>query len=518
MENLESTLDGLWKFAVELCDEIRHYPPDAIVALMHSGWIPVFCGKVLWEMTSNIPFPPIVRTNFGAEKARIFDETKNPYQVWTQFLGWHEPEESIAYHLTWVANQSMWVDELKAQFHEQVGARKPVRILIGDDFTFEGKSVLALTGLISALYPAAEVRCMDAKMDWKNGLLREWISDQHPEFYETEIFGAPESGGYYNDLTQHAIQMTLGTQDIDPISLRWQSIPKDGETLLALSEHLPVEEWLKLPQYVEQKIRENFIARAGEYVPAEKPKKRSFLQVKQEARIIREFFRHGAVNLRHYCRVFEWTPAQGRRILQHMVEEDYLIIEKRGGENYYLLSPSKSNEYWEKRPLMDIYWAIPGKLMVGEFPGFTGGDNERECVDWALEQGVTFFLDLANIDDYKPEDLYGRVLPAAAAEKGIQIERRLISTYPKRLPKPSQISMILDVIDDAIQRGHVVYVHDMNTREVSELIAGCYLVRAGQTGAQALELLATSRATTFANWKHSPATERARKVVRDWKE
>jgi hypothetical protein len=79
MENLESTLDGLWKFAIELCDEIRHYPPDAIVALMHSGWTPVFSGKVLWEMTSDIPFPPIVRTNFGTEKAQIYDETKNPY-------------------------------------------------------------------------------------------------------------------------------------------------------------------------------------------------------------------------------------------------------------------------------------------------------------------------------------------------------------------------------------------------------------------------------------------------------
>ena len=123
MENLESTLDGLWKFAVKLCDEIRHYPPDAIVALMHSGWIPVFSDKVLWEMISDIQFPPVVCTNFGTEKARIYDETKNPYQVWTQFFGWHEPQESIAYHLTWVANQSSWVDELKAQFHG-FGAQK----------------------------------------------------------------------------------------------------------------------------------------------------------------------------------------------------------------------------------------------------------------------------------------------------------------------------------------------------------------------------------------------------------
>lgn len=517
MEISESTLDGLWKFAVELCDEIRHYPPDVIVALMHSGWIPVFAGKTLWELTCDVPFPPIVRTNFGKEKARIFGETPNPYQVWTQFLGWHEPEESIAYHLTWVANQSTWVAELKAQFHEQIADRMPARVLIGDDFTFEGKSVLAMTGLLGALYPAAEVRHIDAKMDWKNGLLREWISEQHPEFYETEIFGAPESGGYYNDLTQDAIQMTLGTEDIDAASLQWQTISEDSEVLRALSEHLPAEEWLKLPQYVEQKIRENFAARVGEYIPAELLKKRAFLQVNQEARIIREFFRHGAVNLRHYCRVFEWTPAHGRRILRHMVEEDYLIIEKRGGENYYLLSPSRSNEYWEKRPIMDTYWALPGKLMVGEFPGFTGGGNERECVDWALEQGVTFFLDLSKIDDYEPEDKYGRVLPTAAAEKGIRVERRLIPTYPKRLPKSSQISMILDVIDDAIQRGHVVYVHDMNTREAAELIAGCYLVRVGQTGEQALESLAQIRRTTFANWKHSPATERARKVVKYWK-
>ncbi len=156
--------------------------------------------------------------------------------------------------------------------------------------------------------------------------------------------------------------------------------------------------------------------------------------------------------------------------------------------------------------------------MVGEFPGFTGGDNVRECVEWALEQGVNFFLDLASKDHHKPNDLYGNMLRIVAEEKGMQVEHHEISTYPKRLLKLSQIPIILDVLDEAIQKGHSVYIHDLYQREVAELITGCYLVRQGQTGEQALETLSKIRATTFDYWKRSPATERARRIVRNWKD
>ena len=57
-------------------------------------------------------------------------------------------------------------------------------------------------------------------------------------------------------------------------------------------------------------------------------------------------------------------------------------------------------------------------------------------------------------------------------------------------PKPAQVESILDTIDTAIAAGRRVYVHCWGGIGRTGTIVGCYLVRHGLTGDQALAEIA----------------------------
>jgi hypothetical protein len=342
MENENNFFDLLGKFAGRLCDEIHNNPPDVIVVFMHSGWLPAFAGKILWEYISDTPFPPIVRTNFGTEKIIFFEQTKCPYQVTKKFIGQFDEFEAMACYMAWVENQHRWVDELRAQFHEQIGNLRPKRILACDIFVHESKTFLSITALLNAIYPEAEIRYIDANIDSNAEGLKFWIQDKHPELPMEDIFAIKvEKGFYYKKSTRCAIQVSLGTEDIEPISLRWKDINIDSALIKDLPPELPAEEWLSVPQYLHEKIKENIHAKAGEYL-AQKEQRQTSFRMYQQVLIMREIFRNREpVSTGQYCRIFGWTRHQGLSILRDMVKKEFLKVEKRGRENYYSIYKDK---------------------------------------------------------------------------------------------------------------------------------------------------------------------------------
>ena len=71
----------------------------------------------------------------------------------------------------------------------------------------------------------------------------------------------------------------------------------------------------------------------------------------------------------------------------------------------------------------------------------------------------------------------------------------------------------LDAIDEAIESGETVYVHCFGGIGRTGTVVGCYLVRHGMTGVEALDQIAQLRQGTPEGWQVSPETEEQREMV-----
>ena len=83
-------------------------------------------------------------------------------------------------------------------------------------------------------------------------------------------------------------------------------------------------------------------------------------------------------------------------------------------------------------------------------------------------------------------------------------------------PTQEEMAGILDTIDAALDAGHTVYVHCYGGIGRTGTVIGCYLVRHGMSGEEALEEIAGLRQGTPDGWKRSPETEPQRQMVQNW--
>lgn len=156
---------------------------------------------------------------------------------------------------------------------------------------------------------------------------------------------------------------------------------------------------------------------------------------------------------------------------------------------------------------------IPGRLLAGEYPGAQADAEARRKLRLFLDAGITFFLDLTEPGELVP---YASLLQEEAAARRIAVEHHRMPIPDLGTPAPAEVMRILDTIDAAIQAGHRVYVHCWGGIGRTGTIIGCYLVRHGMTGLQALAELARLRQGTPDAWRASPETPEQRARVRDW--
>ena len=161
----------------------------------------------------------------------------------------------------------------------------------------------------------------------------------------------------------------------------------------------------------------------------------------------------------------------------------------------------------------ETYWVSPGRLMAGEYPGSVDGEDARPKLRRLLQDGVSVFLDLTEEGELAP------YLDTLAAEAD------RISATPEYLRRPVQdwgtptaklMSTILDDIDAAVEADKVVYAHCMAGLGRTGVVVGCYLVRHGMTGAEALDEIPRLRADITGGAMTSPYTEAQRNMVRGW--
>ncbi len=160
--------------------------------------------------------------------------------------------------------------------------------------------------------------------------------------------------------------------------------------------------------------------------------------------------------------------------------------------------------------LRGSYWVQPGRLLAGPYPGAWGEDLAQRKARELLAAGITTIIDLTESDEHHA---YLPRLNSAAEQQGRTVEHHRFPIPDMDVPLPSQMVRILDTIDTALAEGQVVYVHCMGGIGRTGTVIGCFLVRHGQTGTEALQTIAQLRG----GLTESPETEPQRLMVRTWK-
>jgi hypothetical protein len=169
------------------------------------------------------------------------------------------------------------------------------------------------------------------------------------------------------------------------------------------------------------------------------------------------------------------------------------------------------------RPLPESYWVLPGRLLAGEYPGAYDDESTRKRLDVFLEAGFDTFIDLTQPDELVP---YAGLLSEQARAYGVKTAYYRFPIGDFGLPTVEQMNALLHTIDEALDGRRTIYLHCWGGIGRTGTTVGCYLVRHGRAGSEALAQLATW-------WKgvpksryhpHSPENSRQMDFVLHWAE
>ena len=167
------------------------------------------------------------------------------------------------------------------------------------------------------------------------------------------------------------------------------------------------------------------------------------------------------------------------------------------------------------RPIPESYWVQPDHFLAGEYPGGPNEDRTRLRIDALIEAGFDTFIDLTRPDENLP---YERLLQEESNLYGAEITYRRFPIGDFGLPTPARMNLILDSIDKSLQAGRKVYLHCWGGIGRTGTTVGCYLVRKGKTGEEALEQLsAWWRGVPKSRYHpHTPETLQQMEFIRTW--
>ena len=140
------------------------------------------------------------------------------------------------------------------------------------------------------------------------------------------------------------------------------------------------------------------------------------------------------------------------------------------------------------RPSPNSYWIIPGRFAAGEYPGAFESGEAATKVKALLNAGINHFIDLTGPRDHL--NPYAEIAEQEARRLGLTVGHERHPIVDESVPSLEQMSRTLDAIDDAMSAGKSVYVHCWGGVGRTGTVVGCWLVRQGRTGDEALRQLA----------------------------
>jgi hypothetical protein len=169
------------------------------------------------------------------------------------------------------------------------------------------------------------------------------------------------------------------------------------------------------------------------------------------------------------------------------------------------------------RPIPESYWVKPGYLLAGEYPGQANDELTRRRIDAFIAAGFDMFIDLTNPNETLP---YQKILLNEAKIYEVEVTHHRFPIEDFGLPTPPQMNLILDTIEASLQGGHKIYLHCWGGIGRTGTTVGCYLVRYGMNGTDALYQLSTWwRGVPKSRYHpHSPETLEQMDFIRRWAE
>jgi hypothetical protein len=169
------------------------------------------------------------------------------------------------------------------------------------------------------------------------------------------------------------------------------------------------------------------------------------------------------------------------------------------------------------RPIPESYWVEPGRFLAGEYPAAVYAGRARERLNNLLESGINTFIDLTF-----PNELpsYLSLLQEQASLLNIEVQYNRFSILDRNVPIRRIMTGILNAIDNTLVNGRNVYLHCWGGIGRTGTTVGCYLVRHGLTGQQALAQLATwwQEVPKSAYYHRCPETDQQVDFILNWDE
>jgi protein-tyrosine phosphatase len=170
------------------------------------------------------------------------------------------------------------------------------------------------------------------------------------------------------------------------------------------------------------------------------------------------------------------------------------------------------------KPIPESYWVVPGYFLAGGYP-ISSPDQAvvRQCLAAFLDAGFNAFFDLTRAGElpaYLPD------LQEEAARYGVSVNYQRINIQDRGVPLHEQMATLLDAIDATLASGRKVYLHCWGGIGRTGMTVGCWLVRHGLTGGQALirlnELYRTAEQSGL--FPRSPETDAQVNFILNWTE
>ena len=222
------------------------------------------------------------------------------------------------------------------------------------------------------------------------------------------------------------------------------------------------------------------------------------------SRLLADYRRDGEEALRHLdAEVDPLDEGRGRIAAADPHGTDPATVEARK-----LLAELEAALAAAPHPLGDSYWVVPGHLLAGEYPGARDDPQARRQVRRLRWSGVTEFIDLTEAGEYGLRP-YAPLLDGSARHRRFPIPDRDV-------PSEQAMREILDAIDAAMAEGRTVYLHCFGGIGRTGTVIGCWLVRHGMPGDDALRQIAAWREGTTDSWCPSPETDEQRAFVLAW--
>jgi len=173
------------------------------------------------------------------------------------------------------------------------------------------------------------------------------------------------------------------------------------------------------------------------------------------------------------------------------------------------------NQPLPARPISESYWVIPGRYLAGEYPGTSINGKTSTQLDAFLEAGFDTFIDLTSPEEMRAYDV---LLYEQAGYYGKQVEYLRFPISDFGLPSHWLMKKILDAIDFALAGDRKIYLHCHGGIGRTGTAVGCFLVRHGRSGYEAVAELANwwSGVPKSAQHPHSPETSQQREFILDW--